>query len=208
MRTEVPTRLLPDLSAAEYESLKKSLQRYGVRVPIIVDQDGEIIDGWHRDQACGELGIFCPREVRHFSSDAERLEVAITLNANRRHLTRVQRRELIAVYLKADTRINNNHLGEIVGVSKNTVAAVRGELESTRQIDKLEQRRGRDGKDRPATYRRIVASTPKENEKALAAINDLPPSNKILDATTASRYARRHATSMSRYGGVNNSPNW
>ena len=186
------TRLLPDLPPAEYESLKQSISCCGVRVPIIVDQDGKIIDGWHRDRACNELGIHCPREIRHFDSDAERLEVAISLNTNRRHLTRAQKREIVASLLKTDPSINDNHLGEIVGVSKNTVASVREELESTRQIDKLEQRRGRDGKDRPATYRRIISSTPKEMEKALTAINNLPPSNKILDVTTASRHARRH----------------
>jgi site-specific DNA-methyltransferase (adenine-specific) len=159
----------------------------------VVDQQGQIIDGWHRQRACDELGLFCPREIRHFESDSERLEVAITLNISRRHLNRTQRRELIAVYLKADPAINDNHLGEVIGVSKNTVASVRDELESTCQIDKLPMRQGRDGKDRPAKYRRIMASTPNETEKALAAINDLPASNKILDVTTASRCARRHA---------------
>ncbi len=197
-----PEQLLPPLPPDEYAALKESIRVHGCRVPIIVDQHGDIIDGWHRDRACQELGIFCPREVRHFNSDVERLQVAITLNANRRHLTRAQRRDLIAAYLKADAAINDNHLGEIVGVSKNTVASVRDDLEATGQIDKLEQRRGRDGKDRPAKYRRIMASTPKETEKALAAINDLPASNKILDATTAARCARRHAKKQKIAGKV------
>ena len=161
-------------------------------MPILVDQDGEIIDGWHRDLACRELGIHCPQEVRHFESDSERLQAAISLNANRRHLTCAQKRELIAALLKADPAMNDNHLGDIVGVSKNTVASVRNELESTRQIDKLEQRRGRDGKDRPAKYRRIMATTAKDTEKALAAINNLPPTDKIFDVTTAARHARRN----------------
>ena len=188
--------MLPALPPDEYVALKDSIHRHGVRVPIIVDQHGKSIDGWHRDRACQELGIYCPREVRHFNSDAERLQIAIALNANRRHLTRVQRRELISVYLKADSQINDTHLGEIIGVSKNTVASVREKLESTRQIDKLPMRHGRDGKDRPATYRRIMASTPKETDKALAAIKNLPASasDKILDPITAARRARRHAS--------------
>ena len=192
--------LLPPLPPNEYAALKESISRNGVRVPIIVDQHGNTIDGRHRDRACRELGMYCPREVRHFESDAERLEVAMTLNVSRRHLTRSQRRELISVYLTTDPRINDNHLGEIVGVSKNTVASVRHKLESTRQIDKLEQRRGRDGKDRPATYRRIMASTPKETEKAMAAITDLPASNKILDVTTASRRAAKQRNRVTREG--------
>ena len=187
-------RLLPDLPPGEYEALRESIRHYGVRVPLIVDQHGKIIDGWHRDRACRELGLYCPREVRHFHTDAERLQVAIALNSNRRHLTRNQRRELIATYLETDPRINDTHLGEIVGVSKNTVASVRAELERTRQIDKLPMRQGRDGKERPAKYRRIIANTAAETQKALAAIKNLPasPTDKILDVTTAGRSARRH----------------
>jgi ParB-like chromosome segregation protein Spo0J len=188
-----PGRLLPDLPAADYEALKESIRIHGVRVPIVVDQQGKVVDGHHRERACHELGIFCPREVRHFASDTERLQVAISLNCHRRHLTRYQRREVIAAYLRLDPGINENELGEIVGVSKNTVAAVRAELERTCQIDKLPMRQGRDGKDRPAKYRRIVVSSPKEFEKALEAIPDLPSSGKILDATTAARCTRRHA---------------
>jgi site-specific DNA-methyltransferase (adenine-specific) len=191
-----PEQLLPALLSDEYAALKESISRHGLRVPIIVDQHGKIIDGWHRQQACDELGIFCSKEIRHFESNAERLMVAVSLNTNRRHLTRVQRREIIANLLKADPGMNDNHLGEVVGVSKNTVAAVRAKLESTRQIDKLEQRRGRDGKDRPAKYRRIIASTPTETEKAMTAINDLPPTYKILDSTTAARSARRYARKL------------
>jgi len=127
-------QMLPPLSSEEYTAIKESIRQYGVRVPILVDQGGKIIDGWHRQRACDELGIYCPREVREFVSEAERLEVAIGLNANRRHLNRQQRRELIAAFLKCDPRINDNHLGKIIGVSQNTVAAVRGELESTFQI--------------------------------------------------------------------------
>jgi len=175
------TRLLPDLPPAEYESLKQSIAAKGVGVPILVDQHGKIIDGWHRERACRELGTYCPREIRHFASDSERLQVAVSLNLNRRHLDRAQRREIIAALLKADPAINDNHLGQIVGVSKNTVASVRADLESTCQIDKLEQRRGRDGKDRPAKYRRIITSTANETEKALAVMSGVQAAEKPVD---------------------------
>ena len=185
--------LLPPLSPAEFAELKESIRRTGVLVSIVVDADGGIIDGEHRERACKELGIFCPREVWEFSSNAEKCQMAISLNVKRRHFTVKQRREVIAAYLRVDPAINDNELGEIVGVSKNTVAAVRAELESTCQIDKLEQRRGRDGKDRPAKYRRIMASSPKELEAALEALPNIPASGKIVDATTATRRARGHA---------------
>ena len=125
-------QFLPDLLPEEYEALKASIAERGVDVLIIVDQDGNIIDGFHRDRACEELGIFCPREVRDFRSEAEKFELALQLNCRRRQLDREQRRALISAYLKRDPQIADNHLAEIIGgISKNTVADVRGELEAT-----------------------------------------------------------------------------
>jgi ParB-like chromosome segregation protein Spo0J len=190
--------LLPPLSPDEYQALLESIRQYGVRVPALVDQHGNLVDGRHRDRASNELGQYCPREVRYFETEAEKLETALTLNCRRRHLTRTQRRELIACYLKKDPGINDKHLGEIVGVSKNTVANVRGQLEATCQIDKLVVRRGRDGKKRPAKYGRIIANTPNQTQKALEAIKNLPPSDQIMDVTTAIRRAARERNKITR----------
>ena len=123
-------QFLPDLLPEEYEALKASIAEQGVEVPIIVDQDGNIIDGFHRDRACGELGIFCPREVRHFESETHKFELVLRLNCRRRQLNRQQKRDLISAYMKHDPQIADNHLAEIIGgISKNTVADIRGELE-------------------------------------------------------------------------------
>ncbi len=188
--------LLPPLSPEEYAELKESIRRDGVLVPSIVDAEGNIIDGDHRERACAEIGIFCPREVREFASDAEKLQLAIRLNVSRRHLTRAQKRELITTYLKVDPAINDRHLGDLLKVSKNTVASSREALESTGQIDHLPYRTGRDGKLRPASHKRIIANTPREFQKALEAMPNLPASceGKLLDAGTAARRAKKNIT--------------
>jgi ParB-like chromosome segregation protein Spo0J len=41
-------KLLPPLSTAEREALAASIAAEGVLVPILVDEDGEIIEGGHR----------------------------------------------------------------------------------------------------------------------------------------------------------------
>jgi hypothetical protein len=184
-------KILPPLSADEYAMLKESIRVQGVQVPIIVDEKGHTIDGSHREKACKELGVFCPREMRTFGSASEKLQLAISVNCHRRHLKPSQRREIVAAYLKTDPRINNAHLGELVGVSKNTVADVRKELERTSQIDKFNKLRGRDGKDRPVKYSRIIANTPKELDKALEAVKHLPPTGKTMDVISATRRAAR-----------------
>ena len=54
---------LPQATDDEYESLKASIGRHGVEYPIIVDEQGGIIDGRLRRRACRELGIDCPTMV-------------------------------------------------------------------------------------------------------------------------------------------------
>ena len=196
-----PYQILPDLLPEEYESLKASVAEHGVQVPIIVDQDGHTIDGFHRLRACDELGIECPREVRHFESETDNFELALRLNCHRRMLNREQKRDLIAVYLRRDPQIADNTLADLIGgVSKNTVADVREELVGTCQIDKFEKLRGKDGKDRPVKYKKIVANTAKEAETALKVINDLPDNceGKTLDVITAKRRAWRNRKLMER----------
>ena len=117
--------LLPPLTPEEYASLRESVRLYGPRSPVLLDQDGHTIDGRNLLRACEELGLECPREVQEFQSDLERLQVALTLNTNRRRWNRKKRRDLVAAYLKLDPAINDNHLAQLIGISKNTVAAVR-----------------------------------------------------------------------------------
>ena len=188
--------LLPPLSAEEYEELKESIRRHKTVVPSIVDADGNVIDGEHRERACKELGIDCPQVIQDFESETEKLLLAVNLNVNRRHLTGKQKRELIALCLEIVPGINDRHLGDVVGVSKTTVAAERHQLEATGQIDQLPQRLGRDGKLRPAKYRQIIANNAKEAEEARRVIKGLPSSceGKLLDVKTAARSARRHAS--------------
>ena len=194
-------QILPPLLEDEYESLKASIAQNGVEVPVIVDEDGQTVDGFHRVKACGALKIFCPREVRIFASEAEKYELVVRLNCRRRQLNRQQKRDLISAYLRCDPRIADNHLADLIGgISQNTVADVRRELESTFQLEKLERHRGRDGKERPTKYKRIVANSAKQAEVALTAIRCLPESccGKIIDPTTAARRARREQTKQDR----------
>ncbi|WP_166831555.1 ParB N-terminal domain-containing protein [Thalassoroseus pseudoceratinae] len=183
-------QFLPPLLPEEFEALKTSIAERGVDVPIIVDQDGNVIDGYHRERACDELGIYCPREIRHFDNETDKLELILSLNCRRRQLNRKQKRSVIEAYLLRDPQIADNFLAEIIGgISKNTVAAVRGELEGTCQIDKFDVLRGRDGKQRPVQYKKIVANTQKEVDAAKKVIGDLPDSSagKLLNVVTARR---------------------
>lgn len=94
-------QLFDMLPAAVEDALRESIRRFGVLVPIVVDQDGSLLDGHHRRRIAFELGISWPTVTVEVTSDEERLEIARTLNVDRRHLTEEQRRE-VAVALRQD----------------------------------------------------------------------------------------------------------
>ena len=112
-------------------------------------------------------GLLCPSEVRDFAIEAEKFEFILRANCRRRQMSRKQKEKLIEMYLLRDPQIADNHLGTLIGVSKNTVAKVRAHLEATRQIDKFDKLRGRDGKQRPVRYKRIIANTPRKPRRRL-----------------------------------------
>ena len=52
-----PYQLLPDLTEAELRSLAESITEHGVLVPVVIDEEGAVIDGHHRQKIADSLGI-------------------------------------------------------------------------------------------------------------------------------------------------------
>jgi ParB-like chromosome segregation protein Spo0J len=127
--------LLPALTPEEYESLKADITTNGILVPIIRTEDGETIDGHHREQIAAELGISdIPVKTIDSLGDEERRHMRIRLNANRRQLTGEQKRHLIREELRKSPDISNNWLAQLLGVDDKTVQAVRIEEEQAGTI--------------------------------------------------------------------------
>lgn len=87
----------PPMSDEDYSALKADLQANGQRHPAvaITDEDGtvSVLDGWHRVQACMDLGIV-PMVVE-FSETADPVAFVISANLHRRHLSASQRAQAI-----------------------------------------------------------------------------------------------------------------
>lgn len=90
----VEVQLWPALDAATEAALRTSIERFGVIVPIVKDQHGRILDGHHRSRIADELGVNYAINVREVEDENEARAIARTLNADRRHLTKEQRREV------------------------------------------------------------------------------------------------------------------
>lgn len=82
--------IFPELSAAEFDRLKTSIDEHGQRDSIVLLGD-EILEGRHRYKACLELGR--PPQFRNFdpARDGSPIHFVADKNLNRRHLTPSQR---------------------------------------------------------------------------------------------------------------------
>ena len=89
LRAHPVAECFPPLSAQEYEALLADVREHGVRIPIVVTADGQIVDGLHRWRAAGEAGVECPTVQLPAGEDA-RL-VGVNLNMARRHMNETQR---------------------------------------------------------------------------------------------------------------------
>ena len=151
-------QVMPRMPPEQFEALKADIAERGVLVPIDVDENGDILDGYHRHRACTELGITdFPSIVRPGLSEEAKRIFARKSNMLRRHLSRKQVRALIAEQLKDTPSWANNRIGQVLGADSKTVKAVRNQLEATSEIPKFDKLVGADGKARPVAQKRPPA---------------------------------------------------
>ncbi len=81
---------LPPLTEDEFNELKASIEKFGVKYPIKILPDGRIIDGYHRWKIAG-AGV--PYETIDLPEE-DAFELGIVLNTARRQLSPEQVREV------------------------------------------------------------------------------------------------------------------
>jgi len=173
----------PLLEGEEFDSLKASIHDHGLRVPIVLFQ-GMILDGRNRYQACRGLRIE-PKTEEFVGTEAEAAVLSDVLNLERRHLTREQKRAVIAYKLKQNPEQSDRGIADEVKVDHKTVATVRASLEPGGEIPHLpeEPRKvlGRDKKKytvkpkpaqlaKPAVSQEDAASNQRHRARAFNAV--------------------------------------
>jgi len=172
-------QILPELSAEEYEALKADIAQRGVQVPVEYDEDGNILDGYHRVRACQELGITdWPKVVRRGLTEEQKIEHALALNLHRRHLTREQRREVVAK-LRAQGW-SFPRIAQQLGISVGTAYAD-AQVFKTENLPPIIT--GADGKHYPATKPTPVEIGQKYEAEAPAQATQPAPAKVEADET-------------------------
>src|SRR6266511_3166094 len=140
-------QVMPALSAEEYAALKADIEEHGVLVPVEYDDEGNILDGFHRVQICQELGLDWPKVVRTDLTDAQKIEHAWTLNLARRHLSREQKQS-IAIRLRRDGW-TQERIAQTLSVSPATISIWLTEFINSDELAAPTHITGRDGKRYP-----------------------------------------------------------
>ena len=135
------------------ETVKRYMECFE-QLPAVVAFDTDagylLADGFHRVEAAKrfereEIEVNVMQGTRQ---DAE--EYAATANLQHgKPLTRAERRKAVERMLMLHTERSDRWIAEDMGVSKNTVAKYREELEAGGQIDQVEKFIGKDGKEYP-----------------------------------------------------------
>jgi len=116
---------MPSLSPEQYAALRDDIAEHGVRVPIVVDQHGRILDGNNRSRIAAELGITCPSMTQVVADDDEAIDIAVSLNCARRHLNREQRRQVIQQEIGRRPGDSDRAIARRVGCDHKTVGSIR-----------------------------------------------------------------------------------
>lgn len=143
--TDTPYQLFPALDRATEDALRESINRWGVIVPVVIDQNGQVIDGHHRQRIANALGVDYGVQQIEVGSEDDAQAIAATLNTDRRHMDIEQRRAIVA-HLREQghsLRAIAGAVGASLGTVQTDVAAVYPHTPETV--------RGADGKTYPST---------------------------------------------------------
>jgi len=121
---------MPSLSDEEYAALKEDIRINGQQIPILIDEDNNILDGHNRWEICQELGIEPIVEVKEGLADDEaKWNYALRLNNTRRHMTLEQKQTLVRSELRRNPNRTDAAIARSLGVSGTMVGRYRREMQ-------------------------------------------------------------------------------
>lgn len=193
-----PYQLFDALPSHIEDALRASIERFGVLVPVVRDQHGNVIDGHHRARIADSAGVKYRVDIVQVANEDEAREIARTLNSDRRQLTEEQR-EAVALDLFARGH-TPAAVAAVVGISRPTAHRMRDELVQANKLALPERSVGLDGKSRPSSRPAIIAAkNESEAERAQEALTIATPApGRVLDVKRIERIARETAAELRR----------
>ena len=117
------------LTEEEREALKASIAEHGVRVPVEVDEEGNILDGHNRFDIARELGVPCPITVKNgLQTDDDKRAYARELNCARRQMTIEAKKKIAREMIRENPERSSRSVARAVGIDHKTVISLREKL--------------------------------------------------------------------------------
>jgi len=198
-----PYQLLPPLSEEEYQSLRADIAEHGVLVPIELDEAGKVLDGHHRLMIAQEFGIKdYPRVVRSGLDEDAKMEHVLSLNLARRHLSKSQRAELVAI-LRGRGQSLRVIAGQL-GIGPETVRRDLVTVPNETVTPSPTRITGRDGRTQPArrSSPSITVHSSRDERRARAALTTLGPDAPAKPMLLKKAEQAARETSMTRLRAV------
>lgn len=143
-------QVMRDLTIEEYSDLRDSIIKSGVLVPIVFDENGNIIDGHHRKKICDELHITnVPKQIIANLTENEKLKLARELNEARRQLTIEEKEREARKRLKETPELSDRQIAKQIGASNVYVSGIRKDMEQAGEVLTVNTSIGADGKAYP-----------------------------------------------------------
>jgi predicted transcriptional regulator len=132
-------QLMPPYSKKKYKALYEDIKKHGQRHPILVDEEGNILDGHTRAKICKELGIGCEKEIVKGLSKKEKFEFSLRENINRRHLSSKDKHEIAVKIRGSEFGIDysQKEIAEFLGVHESTVSRWFGDDKKPEKTNKM-----------------------------------------------------------------------
>jgi DNA-cytosine methyltransferase len=191
-------RVVPNLIARQYRALLESIIVYGVQVPIVIDEHGTIIDGYHRWRAA----VWAKRRDIPFTivpglSEAGKRELARRLNLARRHPGPSQRRQIVEEQLRERPDLSSRAVGRLLGVDHKTASKARKRLEAAGEIPVVTTVTDEHGKQKQPVQksRAIHCRSIAEAQRAIrdaTEFGDDPIPTSANDARSMAKAAAKH----------------
>lgn len=138
----------PIIEGEEYDALIDSIERQGLLNPITLYQ-GKILDGRNRYRAARAAKYnFTAKDFLELRVGADPNDFVISTNAQRRHLSTDQKRDLVIQIMRERPDVSDRQIAKLTGVDNKTVGNYRRALEERstefakawRGLDKVQRR--------------------------------------------------------------------
>jgi hypothetical protein len=119
----------PKLSPTELRDLANDIRDKGLQVPIVL-YNGQILDGWHRYQACMTENV--EPEFQDYHGD-DPVSYVMSMNMHRRHMLKQDQRRVAKLIIGMHPERSDRSVAKDTGLSHTTIPAIRAELQEEQE---------------------------------------------------------------------------